>query len=479
MRNILPKFILACALLTGGMSFIAIARAQTPVVSHPPAPQFRSIGLQLGTGRLIKLNHPVSSVFAADPKVVEVRPASPTTLFVFGKGLGQTTIAATDSTGNLIAQFYASVSPSSYDANSIRQNAERIAPGSDVTSTPLANGVVVHGTVQTPYQDYEIMKQAQSDATASGGKDGKAFDELQVQEPQQVMLKVRIAQMQRTVTRQLGINWTALGNIPTAVGNIALAIATGTAAPSINGTTPGSIGFSNIPYRSGNLNGSLNNVIDALATDGLAHVLAEPTLMALSGQKASFLVGGQFPIPVASGGTSSAVTVTYQNYGVQLNFMPTVLSDNRIVLQVAPQVSSISTANSVTISTGTNASIVVPSLNISEATTTVMLGSGQSLAIAGLLQDQTNQNDNAVPGLGEIPILGALFRGDAFQRSETELVIVVTPYIVSPVDDGSKIKSPDDGFSPPNDLQRILLLRQNGTVAPTTTIPGQAGFMVQ
>ena len=223
----------------------------------------------------------------------------------------------------------------------------------------------------------------------------------------------------------------------------------------------------------------MKELIDALATDNLAHVLAEPTLTTLSGTQANFQVGGQFPIPTSSGNNGS-VSVTYKNFGVLLSFIPTVLSNGRIALQVAPQLSEINAANSATVSTGAVGEVFsVPSLTMTSASTTVILGSGQGMAIAGLLEDTSNQVDNGVPGLSEVPLLGALFRGDAFQREQQELVITVTPYLVNPVNNPGSLASPDDGWSPPNDLQRILLLRNNGTDTASTRIPGDAGFMVQ
>jgi pilus assembly protein CpaC len=224
--------------------------------------------------------------------------------------------------------------------------------------------------------------------------------------------------------------------------------------------------------------GTFEGVIDALATDNLAHVLAEPTLTTLSGTQASFQVGGQFPIPLSE--ANGQVTVQFENYGVLLTFTPTVFSDGRIALQVAPQFSNVSSANSVNLSSAqSTASISVPSLTITQASTTIILGSGQGMAIAGLLEDTVNQQDNAVPGLGEVPVLGALFRGDSFQREQQEVVITVTPYIVTPTSQPGALASPDDGWTPANDLQRLLLLRDSGTVTANTTIPGDAGFMVQ
>jgi pilus assembly protein CpaC len=281
--------------------------------------------------------------------------------------------------------------------------------------------------------------------------------------------------MSRTVSNQLGIDWAAAANDGFNIGRFALTGSTGTGAPSISGTTPGSLG---VVFPGGNFEG----VIDALASDNLAHIVAEPTLTTLSGTQANFIVGGQFPIPVANNvGTNGVdtVTVEFKNYGVQLSFTPTVFSDGRISLQVAPQLSQLTAANSFTSSSGTSESLLIPGLTVQAASSTVILGSGQGMAIAGLLEDNSSQTDNAVPGLGEVPVLGALFRGDSFQREQQELVITVTPYLVNPVSNDGLLPMPDDGWTPPNDLQRILLLRDNGTVTAGTEIPGDAGFMVQ
>jgi pilus assembly protein CpaC len=214
----------------------------------------------------------------------------------------------------------------------------------------------------------------------------------------------------------------------------------------------------------------------------MAHILAEPTLTTMSGTSATFHSGGEFPYATAtsSGGSSSGVgttiSVVFQTYGVDLQFTPIVLSDGRISLTVSPSFSTLDPSNSVTIDGSTE-----PAIKNTTATSSIILGSGQGMAIAGLLLDQTAQTNNAVPGLGEMPVLGALFRGDEFQRQQQELVITVTPYLVSPVDHPGALASPDDGWTPANDLQRILLLRDNGTdpANPAQKIPGDAGFMVQ
>jgi pilus assembly protein CpaC len=224
--------------------------------------------------------------------------------------------------------------------------------------------------------------------------------------------------------------------------------------------------------------GNFNGVIDALAQDNLAHILAEPNLTVMSGQPANFLVGGEFPIPISQ--INGAISVDFKKFGVSLNFLPTVFSDGRINVHVAPEVSSLSNANSVTVASGNNA-FVIPSLVVQHAETTVELGSGQSFAIAGLLQDVVTHNANGLPFLGDVPVLGPLFRSDAFNRQQTELVILVTPFIVHPVNDRNTLHLPDENYTPPGELDRLLFLHQTGTNTPATPVkvPGAAGFVVQ
>lgn len=228
----------------------------------------------------------------------------------------------------------------------------------------------------------------------------------------------------------------------------------------------------------------VNALIDALAQDELVHILAQPNLTAISGETASFLVGGEFPIPVAQ--QNNQVTIEFKQYGVSLAFVPTVASDGQITLRVRPEVSQLTNQGAVQLSSG-NSTIQVPALIVRRTETTVQLGSGQSFAIAGLLQDSANVTGNGIPILGDVPVLGALFRSDNFQRNETELVIVVTPYLVRPVSDPTTLRLPTDGWQAPSDIERILLLRQTARTPDQTPlpnilpsrIPGQAGFVMQ
>jgi pilus assembly protein CpaC len=300
----------------------------------------------------------------------------------------------------------------------------------------------------------------------------------------QVNVRVRIAEINRQITRQLGFNWQALGSSST----WRFGLRTGAAA--LNAvTTPllplGLPPLNNAPVanqlgagvHSGNWD--VNGIIDALAADQLITVLAEPNLTALSGETASFLAGGEFPIPIA-GNTSNGqttITVEFKTFGVSLAVVPTVLSSDRLNLRVRPEVSQLSPngAVSVPVSGGV---LTIPALTVRRAETTVELGSGQSFAIAGLLQKTSLDATNALPWIGETPVLGTLFKSNDFQRGESELVIIVTPYVVQPAATPTALRAPTDGFKPATDLDRILLGRQLAP-RPAGTLPLDAGFILK
>jgi pilus assembly protein CpaC len=270
--------------------------------------------------------------------------------------------------------------------------------------------------------------------------------------------------MSRTVIRDLGINWQALGSIGRFTANFSTA---NSLAATLAGTAANQLQLGSP---------DVNAIIDALAQDNLARILAEPNLTALSGQPASFLDGGEFPIPV--GQQNNQVTIEFKQYGVKLDFVPTVLASGRIDLHVSPEVSELTTQGAVQL-TAANASLQIPALTVRRAETTVELGSGQSFAIAGLLEDAITHGTSAVPGIGEIPVLGALFRSDSFQRQQTELVVIVTPFVVRPVDDPTALHLPDEHYRVPSDFERLLQLRQVGAGPAAAAVPGDAGFILQ
>ena len=426
------------------------------------------ITIQAGSGRVLELSRAAANIFVADPKIVEVRPASTRSLFAFGLKFGQTTIAALDTSGATVALYDVTVIPSSGEAaQSARSAAGRSSflpgPAGNISVGSEANGITLGGRAPDPAHAAAAMLAAQMNVSP----DQRVSNAMLVSSSATVGLKVRITEMTRQVTRDLGVDWTALGTI----GRYALGFAT------TNGvsTTLSSL------YSGHGL--SVDTIIEALASDNLVHVLAEPTLTARSGESASFLVGGEYPIPIAqsaSTGSGTSITVDYKQYGVSLSFVPTVLSSGRISLHVRPEVSQLATSaasGAITLAEG-NGSLQIPALTVRRAETTLELGSGQSFAIAGLLQDNTTHSNNFTPGLGEIPILGALFRSDSYEHDQTELVIIVTPYIVGSPGDPDLLHDAGAGYVPPNDLERVLLLRQTGAV-PIASIPGDAGFIVQ
>jgi pilus assembly protein CpaC len=424
-----------------------------------------SVTLEAGTGKVLALGGAAANIFVADPKIAEVRPASSSSLFVFGIAPGHTTVAAMDGSGHLVAQYDLTVQPASYGANSAQSMIARLVPNSHVQVQAQAKGLLLTGTVATPGDA------AQAVAIAKGySGDGPGVEnQISISAPIQVTLNVRIAEMSRTVVRNLGINWSALGNIGS-IAQITPAVQLGIAGTV--GAVPGLIG------NAGAKGFGFNGVIDALANDNLAHVLAEPNLTVMSGQSASFQVGGEYPIPISQ--QNGAISIDYKDYGVLLTFLPTVMSDGRINIHVKPEVSELDKADGIQLSAG-NSTIVVPAITVRRAESTVELGSGQSFAIAGLLQQTTSDNGNAIPGLGDTPVVGALFRDNQFSRVEQELVIVVTPYIVRPVSNPSALHLPTDGYTPPSDLERLLLMRQVSQKEPSVPvrIPGDAGFVVQ
>ena len=423
------------------------------------------MSLESGTGRVMSLSDPAANIFVADPKVAEVRPASATSLFVFGIAPGHTTVAAMDISGRLIAQYEVTVQPSGFGAREAQASIGRLVPGSRVQVRAQARGLLLTGAVASPAD----AAQAVAIARGYAGETMGVNNELTVEAPIQVTLHVRIAEMSRQVVRNLGINWSALTTIGSIAGTPALLL-NANANPLSCGGGVGIIGV--CP------GANFNGVIDALARDNLAQVLAEPNLTVMSGQAASFKVGGEYPIPVSQ--KNGEVTIAYKNYGVMLTFVPTVFNNGRINLHVKPEVSETNNQNSVQL-VGGGSVLNVPSLTVRRAETTVELGSGQSFSIAGLLQQQTADTGSGLPFLGDTPVLGALFRRSGLDRTEKELVIVVTPYIVRPVSNPSQLSLPTDGYAPPPDIERLLFMRQvSERQAPVPVrIPGAAGFIVQ
>ncbi len=485
---------LAQRLRRTGMALLLCATAALPVEAVLAAPvrpadapgaragetpdrsEASALALEAGTGRVLGLPGAAANVFVADPKVAEVRPASANSLFVFGVASGHTTVAALDGAGHILAQYDVTVLPTAFNAHQAQATIARLIAGSRVQVQSQNKGLLLTGSVPSPADS------AQAAAVARGflGDGGAVDNELRIDAPVQVTLQVRIAQVSRTVVRQLGIDWNAIG----VAGKWGFRFTTPT---SLVGAGAGALGAA-VNTGPGPNTLTASALINALAQDNLAKVLAEPNLTVMSGESASFQVGGEYPIPISQ--QNNQVTVAYKNYGVILSFVPIVYNDGRINLHVKPEVSEISNQNAFILSSGSGngtggsmakTSLVEPSRIVRRAETTVELGSGQTFAIAGLLQQNGNDNINQQPGRDETPIIGAPFGSNSCSNTETELVILVTPFIVRPVDDPGKFHLPTDNFTHAPDLERLLLMRQAAHNAPAVPvrIPGDAGFLVQ
>ncbi|MBB2204795.1 type II and III secretion system protein family protein [Gluconacetobacter takamatsuzukensis] len=460
----------AGAILMVAVALWAPSLRAEPGSSAAVAPE-ASIVLAAGTGRMIQLPQEAGSLFSADPKVAEVRSASPHSMFVFGVGPGNTTIEASSPEGELVARYVVRIMPASYDASFLRQNEAPASPDVRIASSP--DGLNLDGQARDPQAAQKLTEKAKA---LAANKDGYVADYMTVPGSLQVNLRVQIVEMARSLVRELGVEWQNVNALGTSA-----AIGVATQSPlATMADIQNSMGFLS-RFNIGHQKVTLETVVDALAQDNLIHSLAEPNLTTISGHPASFLAGGEYPIPTSSyGGTTN---VTFKRYGIGLDFLPTVLADGRINMRVRPEVSALTTAGAVTLQNG-NSSVQIPAITVRRADTMVELGSGQSFAIAGLLSDDTKINSTGLPWLSDIPVLGALFKSSSFQKDETELVIIVTPYLVKPVNNVRELHRPDDGWTPPNDMERMFLMRQSGTNVhrrrPWQTMDvGDAGFMVE
>ncbi len=423
------------------------------------------VQINTGRGRLITLARPMSDVFIADETVADVQVRSPTQLYIYGKKTGETTISATTKSGAVV---YATTIRVGQNLDSIDAMLNLAMPDAQLTATPMNGLVLLTGTVAGPGDAAEAERLVQ----AYVGDATKVLSRLRTATPLQVNLQVRIAEVSRSFIKNVGVNLLSRDN----TGGFQFGVGSGRSAGTFN--TDGTKTFSTGAQRTtlglaGNLLGlDLLAAIDLGETTGQVTTLANPNLTALSGETATFLAGGEVPIPISQG--LGAVSVEYKQFGVSLAYTPTVLSDGRISLRVRPEVSQLDFSNAVTLN-GTR----VPGLTSRRAETTLELGSGQSMMIGGLLQNSHNNSIDKTPFLGDLPIIGSLFRSNSFQRNETELVIIITPYLVKPVNSPSQIALPHDGYRAPGDAARILMGELgsggNGPRPVPTMVPGSSG----
>ena len=446
------SFRLTIGVCSLAMGTLLAGTALTPTVAHAAAgeqAERQELNLSVGRGRLINLPSSVVDVFVASHEVADVQIRSSTQLYIFGKKPGETSIYATDSAGRVV---YSVVARVGNNVETIDQMLSLAMPESQITVTTMNGFVLLTGTVAAP----EDAAEADRLVAAFVGEGTRVISRLQTATPLQVNLQVRIAEVSRSLVRTIG------GNILSQDRGSGMLFGAirgngGTITTNDNGSTTytfnGRAGSTTLGAAGRLLGLDVLSTLDLAERSGMVVTLAQPNLTTVSGETADFLAGGEYPIPVPNTQNNS-VTIEYKKYGVSLAYTPTVLSNGRISLRVRPEVSELSTEGAITIN-----NISIPALTVRRTETTVELGSGESFMIAGLMSNRSVGAIDSTPGLGDVPILGALFKSDDFRRGESELVIVVTPYLVRPVS-LDQIALPTDGFRAPTDAQRILF---NGT----------------
>jgi len=406
--------------------------------------------ITVGKSRVIELDQTIGSALIAEPKVADVVPLNDRSVYVVGKRIGTTRLVLTDTNKAVVSIVEILVI---HDTADLQRKLKATLNAGDVTVTSANGGIVLGGTVP------HVSDVNRALAIAENYAPDKVTNALSVTSPQQVMLEVRFVEATKTASRSLGIGGRVRSNrLNLDVGGQAFtpAITPGSLATSalLSGAEP----FGTMIARVLDSGTKVDTLIRALEEKSLVRRLAEPNLVALSGSKASFLAGGEFPIPV--GADDNTVTIEFKQFGVALDFVPVVLANGQINLKISPEVSEIDSTTTVSVS-----GVQVPGLSVRKASTMVELYDGQSFAIAGLLQNQNLKGTEQIPWLGSVPVLGALFRSAEFRRRETDLVIIVTPRLVKAKRPGEQLVTPLDRATPTNDPEFFILGRAEITKA--------------
>ena len=479
--------------------FVAVLALGLPVASVAA-----DVVVPVSRSELIEVPVEMGEVIVADPKIADIYVHGKNKVSIIGKSIGITTVRVFDPEGKLIRSVEVVVG---YDLPAIRKALKEFLPyeaiGVEMVNTNLAlTGQVssiaaadkalkiVNEYVEPAFAASTIANKAalaQATGALSTGFQPKVINLMSVTAGQQVMLRVRVGEMRRTALKNLGVNLQILKNgTDSALG---LATGAGTDAVSLAGGLAGNFGIYSFPTEGdtiprGLIGGTyLNNhgngvsgVLDALERDGLFKVLAEPNLVAMSGEKAQFLAGGEFPIPVQA--DDGQISIEFKPFGVSVNFLPVVLNESRVRVQVEPEVSEISSEGAIVIN-----SIEIPAISTRRAKTTVELAPGESFMIGGLIMDEMQSTIEQLPGVSEIPVLSALFRSTAYQREETELVLAITPYLVDPMLSGD-VKLPTDQFKSASVMESFFygalgsLSNDAERISQTPSLEGPIGFMV-
>lgn len=470
-----------CALVCAAGLGEAVAQSSTAARQQRAVSGNQMVTLGVGKSIPVELPRDARDVIVANPAIANAVVRSARRVFLIGVAVGQTNVFFIDAEGRQIAAYDIEVGR---DLGGLRQTLRSVLPNANIEVRSVNDSVVVSGSVATPLE----AQQAMDVAARLVGDEKKVVNAISIRGRDQVHLKVTVAEIQRTLIRQLGIRMDAFD--PTS----AIAGATGNGLGNAGGfvyglLTSGRFNVNNIDPSPNTIqigsrvgNNVVTSTIRAFEENGLVRTLAEPTLTAISGEQAKFVAGGEFPVPTGRDITGN-ITLEFKPFGVILAFTPVVMSEGRISLRVGVEVSEINNDVSVRLASGSNSQgIVVPGLRTRRADTTIELPSGGSMVLAGLLQEQTRQAIGGMPGAMNIPVLGALFRSRDYQRGQTELMVMVTPYIVRPVS-ANQLARPDDNYQDPSDPAGMFIGRLNriygtaGAPAPRGRFNGPVGFI--
>ena len=412
--------IAAAALAVAALLGAAPAAAQTNAI----APDLGTLEIPLNKSRVFTADRPIGRAMIGSSDVADVLPVTNRSVYVLGKKMGTTSLTLYDAAGQVISVMNVAVGP---DVDALGRQLAALIPGEPIQAHIANDSIVLTGLVNSPAAAARAVQLAEAFAG------DKVINLIALGSSQQVMLEVRFAEVDRTAERELGLNSFAQST------NGSFGAVTGVGSSLLPGASPGAsllkpgalsdaFGIARGVFGVGGVN--IEAALNALETRGLAKTLAAPTLVALSGERASFLAGGEFPVPVAQNGSgaNATISVEFKPFGVSLGFTPTVLGDRTISMIVEPEVSELDASASITLG-----NIVIPGVRTRRASTTLQMRDGESFAIAGLLQKDFKTSVNQMPLLGSMPILGALFRSTSYQKDETELLIVVTPHLVAPI----------------------------------------------
>jgi len=479
-------------LLIRALSFSAVTAlilnpALTPVVASDyrvAAPvasdgQMNARFLALGIGKSIVIDLPrdIKDVLVADPKIANAVVRSAQRAYIIGAAVGQTNIVFFDSAGQQIAAYDIAVKR---DLNGVRAALKQSLPNAEIQIEGIGDGVVLSGSAASPIEAQQAGELA---ARLVGGND-KVVNSIVVRGRDQVMLKVTVAEVARSIIKQMGIDLTATMNYGTTAVTFDSSNPFTALGHSLTGNA--AAGAFGSAMRAGVPVPSVQATIRAMESAGVIRTLAEPNLTAISGESATFIAGGEFPVP--AGYSCDPVThvcqtqISFKKFGISLNFTPVVMTEGRISLRVMTEVSELSNDNSFTLVQAAGSALTIPSIKTRRAETTLEIPSGGAMAMAGLIQEQTKLAINGLPGLAQVPVLGALFRSRDFVNNQTELMVLVTPYIVRAVAQ-KDLSRPDDGFANATDPQADLIGTINriygtpGRVEPARNYRGTYGFI--